>query len=85
MVILAVVLAFFGETMTDTPLSQVAPTSLDELFNKAPDKLTDAELDIIVNALRAERARWNTAEAKKKTEKKAAKADLNLSDLDLDL
>lgn len=71
--------------MENSPLSQVAPTSLDELFNKSPDKLSDADLDQIIAALRAERARWNQTEAKKKIEKAAAKSDLSLSDLDLDI
>lgn len=71
--------------MTDTPLSQVSPDSLSDLFNKSPDTLTDADLDQIIAALRAERARWNLSEAKKKMEKATAKSNLSLQDLDLDL
>lgn len=67
----------------ESPLAQVSPTSLTELFNKPPDILTDTDLDQIVQALRAERARWNTAETKKKQEKQAAAPTLKLEDLDL--
>lgn len=69
--------------MNETPLSQVSPDSLTDLFNKSPDTLTDADLDKMVTAFRAERARWNQQEVKKKAEKKAAPTALSLEDLEL--
>lgn len=72
----------------DSPLSQVLPNSLDELFNTSPDEFTgpdDPRVLQIVQAFRNERARWNADEkaAKAKPQKIAAKSDLNLEDLGL--
>lgn len=37
---------------SQSPLTEPSPTSLDELFSREPETLTDEELDIIVAALR---------------------------------
>jgi hypothetical protein len=76
----------------ETPLAQVSATSLNELFNKDPRTLEDAEITTIIAALRKDRERWiveDKAEKVKKTSpgaktpKIAAAASLKLDDLDL--
>lgn len=43
--------------MTDDPLSEASPKSLDELFNSDPFGLNDRDIDRVVAALREHRAR----------------------------
>lgn len=72
--------------MADSPLAQVSPTSLETLFNTDPATFTgpdDPRVIEIVNALRADRARWVENEKKPKKEKIAAAANLKIEDLDL--
>lgn len=66
-------------------LSEAKIDSLDKLFSEDPLKLQDSELDVVVAAMRAQRATWAQAEAegKKSAPKaKAPKAKLSLDDLD---
>lgn len=78
-------------TPTESPLSQVSPTSLEELFNQDPTIWTgpdDPRCVQIVTALRAERARWTVEQKAKKAApsgpKQTANANLSLDDLNLD-
>ena len=67
-----------------SPLTQVAPNSLEIIFNKNPEELTDAEIDTIVERLRKERTEWKYDEGNKQKKKlEAAKQDLKIEDLDL--
>ena len=70
-----------------SPLTEVKPESLQELFNKPPLRLTDAEVDKIVAKLQEDRQKFLTMEAAPKAAPKAKKvaADLNLKIEDLDL
>lgn len=47
----------------DSPLLEAAPNSLEELFNRSPFDLTDAELDRMVLEYRRLREEWIKAEA----------------------
>lgn len=71
----------------ESPLAQASPSSLEELFNTDPDLFTgpdDPRVVQIVQALRADRARWIEDEKKPtKKEKIAASADLKIEDLGL--
>jgi len=58
--------------------------SLTELFSLDPLLLTDQQVDRIVEALRADRARWESEEKKPAAAKKqAASPTLSLGDLGL--
>lgn len=65
-----------------SPLSQVNPKSLNELFNTSPDELTDEEVAVIVAKFQADRILF-LANPTKKTGPKKVAADLNLSIDDL--
>jgi hypothetical protein len=75
--------------MSDSPLAGVNPASLDELFSRDPLGLSDQDIEQIVVELRAQRERFNAAEAtgKRPTTAKPAKtaAPEGLSLLDLGL
>lgn len=71
--------------MTDSPLAEAEPNSLQELFDKDPLNLTDPDIERIVTELRAQRDRWVKTEAKTGHKKKAAPANISLADLDLNL
>jgi hypothetical protein len=64
-----------------SPIQQVSPTSLEAIFNKNPLELTDAEIDIIVEAERKARLSWKPEE--KKRSKVDAAPDLKLEDIGL--
>lgn len=70
-----------------SPLTQVSPTSLEDLFNTDPDLFEgpdDPRVVQIVEALRIDRARWLAAEAAgKKPKKTEAPPDLSFGDLQL--
>lgn len=71
-------------TSETSPLSQVPPTSLNDIFNKDPEITTDEEVEIVVKALQADRARFIIEEkSPKKSAKVAADPNLKLDDLDL--
>ena len=74
-------------SLPPSPLTEVKPESLQELFNTPPLELSDEKVDKIVASLQADRQRFLTAEAAPKAEPKAKKkaADLNLKIEDLDL
>lgn len=67
-----------------SPLSQVNPESLDYLFNQDPLTMTDETVGKIVDALRADRARFLAQPDKPaKTKKQAADLNVSLEDLGL--
>lgn len=74
-----------------SPLTQVSPTSLNDLFNKDPETLTPEEEDRIIVALRADRARFLVEDSAKpvraksasKTKTSAVGLNLTLDDLNL--
>lgn len=69
------------------PLAEASAASLEELMNRAPN-LSDAEVDVIVNYLRAQREKFAQQEAAPKPKKAPRKkgpiisADELLADLD---
>lgn len=67
--------------MTQSPIQQVLPMSLEAIFNKNPLELSDAEIDLIVEAERKARLNWKP-ELKKQSKVDAA-PNLKLEDLDL--
>lgn len=74
----------------ESPLSQVSPTSLEELFNQDPTIWSgpdDPRCIQIVTAFRAERARWSVEQKVKKAApaKKTSSPNISLDDLDLDI
>jgi hypothetical protein len=73
----------------ESPLNQVQPNSLEELFNQDPSIWSgpdDPRCIQIVNAFRAERARWGQEQkvAKSKPNGKKASPNLSLDDLNMD-
>jgi len=76
---------------TTSPLSEVDPASLNELFARDPMDLTNQDLDKIIAALRAQRLKWKQDEASggaKKAAKIANAAEtkkISVDDLDIDL
>ena len=61
--------------LEQTPLKEADPKSLEDLFDKDPLNLTDADITKIVAELRLNRAAWAAEEAVKATKpKRAAKA-----------
>lgn len=75
--------------MTDStsPLSEVKPDSLEDLFSLDPRKLEDKDVQRIRSALRSQREKWeaqeNAAKASPKPKAQAAPANLDLSMLGL--
>ncbi len=67
---------------TLSPLTEANPASLDELINRTPD-LTDAEIDRVIEALRAQRERFAQAEAAPKPKKapKGPKPVIDITDI----
>lgn len=72
-------------TETPSPLSEVKPNSLAELFARDPNGWDQRDLDTIVAALRADRARHAQAEAEGKVRgaKKSGPAPTSLDELGL--
>lgn len=74
-----------------SPLAEVDPASLNELFSRDPLKLSDQDIDKMVEIYRAQRLRWKQEEATggpKKAAKIANNAEtkkLSLDDLDIDI
>jgi hypothetical protein len=67
-----------------SPLSEVQRDSLQELFNRRPQDLSDADIEKIVQVLREQKANFDVEESKPKTPKrKKANDDLKLEDLGL--
>jgi hypothetical protein len=64
-----------------SPLSQVNPKSLNELFNTAPDDLTDAEVGAIVAKLQEDRRLFLATPPKAKSKKVAADLNMTIDDL----
>jgi len=73
-------------TSTETPLAEAKPDSIEELFRRDPLKMTDADVDAVILAMREKRATWAKAEAEGKTRGRKPAApkgpELDLSDLD---
>lgn len=77
---------------TTSPLEEVDPAILDELFARDPMNLTNDDVDMITDKLRTERAVWcksdEDAKAKKKRTPRGIKravpeSGLSIDDLDL--
>ena len=47
----------------NSPLAEVSPISLDDLFSRDPLELTDQDIGAIVKELRRQRVNWLQAEA----------------------
>jgi len=71
----------------ESPLIEADAESIDELFDKDPLKLSDQNVDSIVQEMRASRTNWMAEEQASKTKGKSKKIDLSvgLDDLQLDL
>lgn len=71
--------------MTQTPLTEANPRSIDELFAADPLSLTDTDVDRITAELRKKRIEWEAEEDKKNSapKRKDAPSQLNLDQLDL--
>lgn len=54
-----------------TPLSEIPPDALEELFARDPLKLSDADVLTLIQHFRNERHNWARLEAEGKTRKKA--------------
>lgn len=75
----------------ESPLSEAAPQSLDELFSSSPLEREPHEWTLIVETLRANRERWLADEASGKKRASAPKSaplkappkELSIDDLDL--
>lgn len=69
------------------PLLEADPTSISELFSTDPLKLTNKDIDQIVERLRADRVLWEKAENEKPKGqgKKKTVDDLASLNLELDL
>lgn len=57
-----------------SPLSEIDPAVVQEFFSKDPLDLTDAELDMMIEHMRANRKNWLAAEAAKATAEKKPRA-----------
>jgi len=66
-----------------TALAEVEKESLQELFNRRPKDLTEADIEKIVSILRSQKAEFDVEEQKPKQRKKKAEDNLKLEDLDL--
>ena len=58
----------------ESPLAGVSPRSLDALMAEDPAKLSEADFDSVISAMRALRAGWQANEAKKDAEGPKPKA-----------
>lgn len=70
--------------MTDqgqSPLTEANPASLDELFSRDPLKLSDSDVDQIIEELRRKRMLWAKAELEGKKAKPRKKDELTAEDL----
>jgi len=65
-------------------MKQVDPLSLEAIFNKNPNEITDEERDRVIAYYREERLNWKHDEANgKKPAKKKAPSNLTIEDLGL--
>lgn len=55
---------------SSTPLTEVSPEAVDELFSRDPLKLSNADIEKLVLHFRAERHQWQRLEAEGKTRSK---------------
>jgi hypothetical protein len=73
--------------MSENPLNEASPRSLEEIFSSDPLNLTRQDRDVIVSELRRARENWIKEEASGKKRSSAGKAppppNLKLSDLGL--
>ena len=60
--------------MTETPLAEAQFDSLDELMSQDPLKLSEQNLEKLVETLRARRASWEKGEAQTKPKASRSKA-----------
>ena len=69
-----------------SPLSQVSPKSLNDIFSKDPELVTDEEIALVVQQLRADKARFDIEEkAPKKQKAPKVKLDPNAKIEDIGL
>lgn len=66
----------------ETPLAEANPASIQELFNKEPEELTDWDIESLVKALREQRSKWAQLEIAKANKEKKEKVQLSQSDID---
>lgn len=70
------------------PIQEMSPSSLDELFQRDPMKLTDGDVALIVARLREQRTQWLVVENENKqqgTRKRAPKIRQDLGELDVEI
>jgi hypothetical protein len=65
-----------------SPLAEANPDSIQDLFNKSPEELTDWDLESLVTALRAQRARWLQMEQTKANKEKKERVPLSQHEVD---
>ncbi len=58
-------------TVVPNPLDNSNPASLEELFDKDPQFLTEPDIELIVKNLRLQRTTWKAEEHKKRAKKPA--------------
>lgn len=66
----------------ETPLAEANPASIQELFNKEPEELTDWDIESLVKALREQRSKWAQLEIAKANKEKKEKVQLTQGDID---
>lgn len=67
--------------MSKSALPEFSPNSLDELFSRAPQQISDPEFDTIVEELRRQRAAWETGQKAKPRATKASVKGISLDDM----
>jgi hypothetical protein len=65
------------------PLREALPTSLQELFDRDPERLNDDDIDQLVAFFRAQREQWSEREAKAKRGPAKVQSAASLEDLGL--
>jgi len=71
--------------LSESPLAEASPRSLDEFFSRDPLDLSDQDLDVIVAELRRQRKQFLVAEAQPKAPRGASKAPKTPASLALEL
>ena len=68
--------------MTDnSPLAEADPASLEELFSRDPLKLSDLDIDRIIEAERAQRAKLALAPEKEPRKRADARTEISADDI----
>lgn len=69
----------------NSPLLEADPASINELFSREPETITDLELTLMVKELRKQRENWNTTEKNKAAKPKAPVSAVDIDNLLKDL